>query len=102
MKPFFTVMLLTCLPALAQAQETPRTPEFVAEQKARRLYRYFLDATMPSPSHIAHNLTFRISNDIFSGGDGKAPEFYLMAVLQHDWVEIRYREQASIYSDVYR
>lgn len=101
MKATVVALLLACLPAFGQAADT-RTPEFIADQKADRLYQYFLDGMMPSPAFNPHNLTFRISNDIFSGGQGEEPEFYLMAVLHRDWLEIRYREKESIHRALYR
>ena len=92
-------LLLGVLPAFAWAQdEKPAPPEFTAGQKARKLYQYYLDAMMPSPDIYGHHLTFRISNDLLTGGDGKTPEFYLMAPLQRDRVRIRYAEGTSIYS----
>jgi hypothetical protein len=93
------VAILLCVwPALTWAEDAERSPEFVAEQKARRLYRYFLDGIMPSPEFHTPNLTFRISNDIWAGGDGSAPEFYLLAFPDRKLVEIRYPAQGSIYS----
>ncbi len=102
MKICLTVLLVTFLPALGAAQETPRTPEFIAERKADRLYGYFLDAMMPNTAFNAHNLTFRIANNLLSGSDGEKPEFYLMTPLHVDWVEIKYREQTSIYTAIYQ
>lgn len=96
------VAILLCLvPAPSAADPDPdRPPEFVAEQKARRLYRYFLDGMMPSPEFHSPNLTLRISNDIWSGGEGEIPEFYLVAFLHTRSVEIRYPESGSIFSAI--
>ena len=39
-------LLISCLPVSGQSQEPERPPEFVAGQKADRLYNYYLDAMM--------------------------------------------------------
>jgi len=92
-------LIIIILPALATAGDTsPSAPEVAARENARRLYPSYLDVMMPSPEFHGPNITFRIANDIDTGGDGQTPEFYLAAALQHDWVEIRYVEKTSIYS----
>jgi hypothetical protein len=93
------VAILLCVSsALTWAEDAERPPEFIAEQKADLLYRYFLDGMMPSPEFHTPNLTFRISNDIWGGSDGTAPEFYMLAFPERKLIEIRYPAQGSIYT----
>src|SRR5688572_23182340 len=96
------LLLMICLPVSGQTQEPERPPEFVADQKADRLYKYYLDAMMDTPAFYSETLTFRITNNIWEGGDGKTPEFYLMAMLHVDKLEIVYPRQGSIYSSIYQ
>jgi hypothetical protein len=96
------LLLMSCLPVSGQTQEPERPPEFVADQKADRLYKYYLDAMMDTPSFYSETVTFRIANNIWEGGDGKTPEFYLMTMLHVDKLEIVYPRQGSIYSSIYQ
>ena len=92
-------LLVTPLPVLAWSQDPDPAPsEIMAGEMARKQYRYYLDTMMQSPDFYSYNITFRISNDLWTGGDGQTPEFYLVAPLQNGRVKIRYAEKTSMYS----
>ena len=67
------LLLMSCLPLSGQTPEPERPPEFVADQKADRLYNYYLDAMMDTPAFYSETLTFRITNDIWGEAAGRRP-----------------------------
>ena len=98
----FAVVLATLAHvSIADTDESWKTPEFIAERKTSLHYKHFIEDFLRTPEFNPHNLAFRIRNNIEQAGKGHNLEFYLMAVLHRDWVEITYPEKKSIHDQLY-
>lgn len=91
------ILIIFFLHTFALSAQNQVDPTDIQDNRTWWEYKEKLNDEMNIPAHLPHYLAFRVGNEY---GTLDEQEFYLQAILQRDWMYIKYPKSKSIFNQL--